>query len=364
MKIIFFPQSCIPFHARTLDERPLGGIETAVIRLAAALDGLGHEVKVLTALENPPLSAPLYLPIRAMHDIGPADVLISVRDWQTTFVPIEAKLRLFWTGDSYDQPQTVGIGDRRVVRSIDWLCTVSNWHADTLCSTSHFPREKTHVLRNGVHTPFFSGSEPRVRKRLIYSSTPYRGLRFVPAIYRELVSRHPDAELHVFSGYGVYAGSSPPPPHALQEYEVLKRELETLPNCRVHGSVKQSQLAREFMRSSVLLYPNTFEETSCITAMEAQAAGCAIVTSARGALPETVGDAGILIPGTPPSEAYIRAFVDATDALLRDDKLFAKHSASASRRAKQLGWDVVARDLDGFLKAKMKQPSAQSADKR
>ena len=351
MKIVFIPQACIAFHGRTLDERPLGGIETAVIRLAAALDSLGQDVRVFTPIENPPLNAPLYLPYRAIGDVGPSDAVIAVRDWQPVLLTMETKKRFFWTGDSYDQPQSVGIGDHRVARAIDWLCPVSNWHADTLCRASGFPRSRCYVLRNGVHLDYFAGSEERKRKRLIYSSTPYRGLRFVPQVYRELLKKHPDLELHVFSGYGVYAGTGTPA-SALAEFEQLRSELSSLPGCTVHGNVKQDQLAREFMRSAVLLYPNTFEETSCITAMEAQAAGCAIVTSDRGALRETVGDAGILISGGPDEERYIKDFIDATDKLLTDDSAFSACSNSGLKNAPQLSWKRVAESFLSFLQPK------------
>ena len=46
MKFLFVPGSTLPFHGKTLDERPLGGTETGAIRLAECLDELGHEVHV------------------------------------------------------------------------------------------------------------------------------------------------------------------------------------------------------------------------------------------------------------------------------------------------------------------------------
>lgn len=51
MKITFVADACVPFHGRTLEEQPLGGTETAVIRLAAALSERGHEVTVFTPLK-------------------------------------------------------------------------------------------------------------------------------------------------------------------------------------------------------------------------------------------------------------------------------------------------------------------------
>ena len=348
MKIAFFPSGCLPFHAKTLKERPLGGMETAIIRLAEALSGLGHRVFIITGVENPPLSSPLYLPIRALQDLGPIDILLAVREWKPIFLQLEAKLRFLWTGDSYDQPQNIGIGDRRIVEKLDCLLPVSEWHKARLCEESGFPETKAHVLRNGIHLPLFAGVEDRHPKRLIYSSTPYRGLTLFTKIFPEIKRRHPEAELHAFSGYKVYSGPNGYNEQALAEYQILVKNLQTMGGCIVHDNISQDELAREFLKSAVLAYPNTFEETSCITAMEAQAAGCAIVTSNYGALSETVGDAGILIEGQPGSPDYITAFIDALDRVLSDESLRQKLAQRGRERAKLFDWSHVAQDFTEF----------------
>lgn len=352
MKIAFFPSSVIPFHASTLEERPLGGTETAVIRLAAALHDLGHEVIVFSAFENPPLSSPLYLPQKAIGDLGPVDAFIAVREWRPLFLPVEAKKMFLWTGDSHDQPQTIGFSDLRIQEKIDQLLLVSEWHAESFCAASDFPRDKVRVLRNGIRAEYFAGAETRARKRLIYSSTPYRGLKHLLTIFPELLKKHPDAELDIFSAYDVYRekpGVSTYHPAAEKEFEILSAQFAELPNTTLRGNVKQSQLAREFMRSAILAYPNTFEETSCITVLESQAAGCVPVTSRKGALPESVGDAGILIEGEPGSAAYNAAFLDALDRLCSDDGLFEKLSKRGQERAKEFDWLNIAREFAEFI---------------
>lgn len=353
MKFLFYPQGCLPIHGKSLEERPLGGTEAGLIYLADELASLGHSVTVLSQFKNPPLTRALYLPYFALADLGPVDVLVAVREWAPLLLPIESKVRLFWSGDSYDQPQNVGLGDRRVSERIDAFLAVSDWHGRTISETSRFPLEKVWVIRNGIKTEYFSGAEPRHRKRLIYSSTPYRGLQLIPAIFPAIRAQHPDAELHVFSGYDVYAGPDRKfDAQAVNEFQTLRSVLEKLPGCFVHGNVSQRQLAREFMRSSVLCYPNTFAETSCITALEAQAAGCAIVSSNYGALPETVGESGILIDGTPGSAPYLSKFTAAVNRVLADDGLFDQLSIAGKNRAANTDWRTVAERLLQFIETK------------
>jgi len=354
MHIAFFASSCLPFHGRTLDQRPLGGIETGVIRLGEALVDAGHEVTILTAFDNPPLTRALYLPLRSFPLLGAVDVAVIVRDWKLLNLPIECRKRVFWTGDAADQFTTIGLGDLRVSAKIDLLLAVSEWHRVTLCDASGFPLERCRVLRNGVYLPYFQQTEERGRKALIYSSTPYRGLKHLPRLFKRIRKAHPDASLYVCSSYDVYAGSGPPPAHERREFEAIKQELIKIPGVLLMGSLLQRELALQMLRSAVLAYPNTFAETSCITAMEAKTAGCVVVTSKKGALPETVGKGGALIDGDPGEGAYDDAFVDAVVTYLSDDRLFSEVSAQNRKEAiAELGWNTRAEEFVKMLSNEM-----------
>ena len=345
MKFLFIAQGCIPFHHRSLDERPLGGIETGIIRLASSLKELGHEVIVATTMPNPPLSEPLYIPLSAINEVGNVDVLIAVRDWQTCFIPIPRKATLFWTGDSYDQPQTVGIGDARVLDKVDLFLTVSNWQAEQFNRIAGVPGSKLYAIGNGVHLEYFHGAEKRELHRLIYSSTPYRGLDLLPTIYRLIKQNLPSASLHVFSGFKVYEGAGEYPPEVIARYEKTKLQLSQLPDCFVHGNIKQSELAREFMKSALLCYPNTFAETSCITALEAQAAGCAIVSSNLGALPETTVGSSLLVSLEADLGQYCSNFAGACLSILTDPMRWQTMSNVGISKRPELSWGSVARRL-------------------
>src|ERR1700682_611511 len=116
MKFLFLSSDLRPIHARTLEERPIGGGPTSIIRLAEALDHLGHEVYVTTSLQDLPSSRPRYIPLQALPQIGEVDVLIVVRGWSHLFFyPVPHKKCFFWTGDSPSNPKTLGMGDKRVI---------------------------------------------------------------------------------------------------------------------------------------------------------------------------------------------------------------------------------------------------------
>lgn len=343
MRIAIYGTNIIPIHARSLEERALGGTETGIVKLSEVLAELGHDVTVYTPLENPPSSNPKYLNKNRIPEAPEMDVFIAVRDWiPLLFQEIRAKKKFFWTGDAADQFPNFGIGDKRVVSEISNLLTVSEWQAKTLCEASGFPIEKAFVLGNGVDLSFFAGTEKRNMRRLIYSSMPYRGLVYVPSLFSALKQKYPDLEMHVFSGYDVYNQ----PEKGFQE---LKTALLSLSGCTLHGNILQKDLAREFMKSAILFYPCHFEETSCITAMEAQAAGCAIVSSHLAALPETVGDAGVLVKEPPGSQGFLQAIFTATDKILSDEALWRKFSEAGLRRAQNFSWKAVGKRFEKFL---------------
>lgn len=351
MRFLFYPYGCVPFHGFSLLEAPLGGVETGMIRLAEALDELGHEVIVLSSSPMIPPSKPRYVPLDFWKQITHIDVLLVSRGWRGAFLPIACKKRFVWMGDIETNPHTVGLGDPRVIDHLDGAIFVSEWQASRLCAVSGFPLNKSWVLRNGVHLADFSGSEIRQRRRLIYSSQPQRGLIYLAPLFETLKTKYPDLELHIFANAAVYDRQWPPMMGFDLNAQTILNIFSKMSGCFVHGTVLQSQLAREFMKSAILTYPCDYPETSCITAMEAQAAGCAIVSTALGALSETVGDAGILIEGLPQDKNYLSNFIEAVDTLLSDDLKFNHLSQNSLQRRHGFDWKSRANEFSNYLKA-------------
>jgi glycosyltransferase involved in cell wall biosynthesis len=94
----------------------------------------------------------------------------------------------------------------------------------------------------------------------------------------------------------------------------------------------------------MLVLPS-FEEGFGLPALEAMALGVPVVASTRGALPEVVGDAGLLAD---PSDAG--ALCAALQRVLREPGLASQMREQGLRRARQFSWDTSARTLLGAFR--------------
>ena len=105
------------------------------------------------------------------------------------------------------------------------------------------------------------------------------------------------------------------------------------------GYVPSGDREALFKGAQVFVLPS-FEEGFGIPALEAMSAGVPVVVSNRGALPEVVGDAGLLIdPDDPESLAA------ALERLIGDSDLRATCARRGLERARQFTWTQTARDV-------------------
>ena len=77
--------------------------------------------------------------------------------------------------------------------------------------------------------------------------------------------------------------------------EILKK-IKNMDYVFVNERVSQEQLAIEFLKSDIFLYPTNFKETYCITAVESMVSKCLVVTVDYCGLGEIVKTKGITVP--------------------------------------------------------------------
>jgi glycosyltransferase involved in cell wall biosynthesis len=360
---IVFIHSTFEFDGNALLERPLGGTETAMIGVTRELARIaGNEVVIFT---NTPRHAVFdgvtYYPLAQLKAWGGThaiDVLISIRQWMPFWLNLNARLRIYFSPDAYDQPflrrafdVTAPVDGKPVslpvfapsqfMAAVDRIFCVSRWQADTLVEKLGFPPQKIVVTGNAIFPESFQPKPFEERRPgLVYSSTPFRGLEHLAAYFPEIRRRVEAARLVVCSGMDVYSMARE---EEEQLFGALYRNLVTL-GAELHGSIRQRSLADIMCRNLVYAYPNTFPETFCISVLEAQAAGMAVVTSRRAALAERIthGVDGFLIDGEPASDAYRIAFIDTVEMLLTQPDVWRRVSEHAMATARRQTYDRLA----------------------
>jgi glycosyltransferase involved in cell wall biosynthesis len=373
VRIVFLHHG-VAIDGNSIDAKPLGGTETALVSVARALAANpAHEVAVFTRIDAPAMYAGVrYAPLTQFHAwaaANPIDVLVSIRIWLPFWLPIRARLRVYFSPDAPDQPflhkgfdVAAKIGGKAMtipvlrpahfLDDVDAIFCVGHWQAREFASTLGFPEPKIFVTANGIELEGFAPRPLAERGRtLFYSSTPYRGLAHLPRYLTEIRRRLPDARLDVCSSMAVYGVSDT---EDQRQYGGLYDDLRAA-GATLHGAMRQTELHALMGRARVYAYPNTFPETFCISALEAQAAGLPVVTTRRAALAERVlhGVDGFLVDGEPGSPVYDREFVDRTLALLTQDDLWRAMSAAAIAKARGFGYEALAQSWLAYFEARL-----------
>jgi glycosyltransferase involved in cell wall biosynthesis len=121
-----------------------------------------------------------------------------------------------------------------------------------------------------------------------------------------------------------------------QNIQQRVRELKLEDYVSQLGIVGDEQLKRTYQGSLALLMPSLYEGFG-LPALEAMSCGVPVIASNRGALPEVVGEGGILL--APEDET---AMVNAMEALLVDEGYRDQLSERARARAAAFSWESAA----------------------
>lgn len=209
------------------------------------------------------------------------------------------------------------------------------------------PIERTIVLRNAVDPQVWAPAPPPREQPLRVGFAgqwiPEKGLHVLLAAWPEVEARVERVELLLAGGPALWQRTSPAPGARDVADEVAcmrfrHRIMEV-------GVVPRQEMPRFWWRVHVACIPSVWPEPFGLAALEAMACGRPVVASAVGALPEVVGDAGILVP---PDDTV--ALAEALVELLRDKERREELGAKATTRARTFSLDNRARALIALVK--------------
>lgn len=197
----------------------------------------------------------------------------------------EEKIRIYWQHDLPEDPEVNHLKDENSRNRFHQLIFNSNWQLNDFVTKLRIPQnEKVLVIENPIETFTVQGKDFTNGVRLIYFSTPQRGLDILVPVFEKLAEKHEDIHLDVFSSFKIYGWDE-----ADKQFEPLYDRIRNHPKMTYHGFADQQTLRNHLVNSHILAYPCTWKETSCRVLMESMSAGLACVHPNLAALPDTSG---------------------------------------------------------------------------
>lgn len=344
MSLITMVDDGIEFDGRTLEQRPLGGAESAFLELAEALAALGHRVSVRNNCAAPlthkgvdwaplssgmPAQADLFIcnrsPKYLKYGAKAGQVILWIHNPAQYLAKLKNQLRLGW-----HRPVIVFSGKSH-------LSTYPAWAFDG-------GRE---IIPYGISPRFRNATERTVpAPRAIFTSNPMRSLGWLLDLWAARIRPAvPNAELHVFSGMATYGswGQS----KAAVMVPVLERCAAMADQGVVlRGPVSKDELVGELAQARALLYRGDIGETFCYAAAESQAMGVPGVVQDIACMAERFvdGRTGFVV-----DEGDDAGFAAAAVRLLSDDALWLAQHRACLETQRGLSWAEVAQRFAALM---------------
>jgi len=364
-KIVFYSPICLEnWDFRTMDKTGIGGSETA------------HTQMVYLLSKNPKLDVVSIAPCER-EELGPGNVpWIPIEKYKEILNKDEDQIwivgrdpyffdnklpknkKYYFLGQDVDYDWT----EERLAKVDKYICLCQT-HAKWTLSKYPSLAGKIYVSTNGIDSirlrGKLQGTFKRIPKRVIYSSSPDRGLEFILENWFRVIERHPDAKLEVFYGFDnllKIANTNKDQKRINLYNKIITLAAKYPESVTLNGRIPQNQLYNEMLKSSIWWYPSDWPETSCITSMEMQAMGVYPIVNIFWAVGENVLH-GIKLPGIPQKDSLCKASIIKELLLFMDiEEKYPDNEASNQIRKMlsedaldSFSWEKVAKQYEGWF---------------
>ena len=236
----------------------------------------------------------------------------------TTSVPekiplAKDKINILWEQNSYDQPNVAPwFLNKDNHKKYDWYVFNSAWCYEKFRMKFDVPTDKCTVIKNAIDV------FPKLKKykkgdpiKMIFHPTPWRGLNVILGAMQ--LVKNKNVTLDVYSSTQVYGDHFKKANDKI--YKPLYQQAKKLKNVNYIGYKPNDYILKEINNYQIFPYSNIWEETSCISAIEAMAAGLHMITTNYGALYETCSEWPVYVQYTNNYKRLSEGFAYAIDSV-------------------------------------------------
>lgn len=191
------------------------------------------------------------------------------------------KIRILYCHDLAEDPESGRAFIENGHERFHKIVFVSNWQMQSFINRYNIPWSKCLVIQNSIE-PIEYKERANGPIKIIYHSTPHRGLNILVPVFEELANTDKNIQLDVYSSFKLYGWEERDAP-----YQALFDRCVAHPQINYHGSQPNDVIREALQTSDIFAYPSIWQETSCLCLIEAMAAGNLCIHPNYGALYET-----------------------------------------------------------------------------
>jgi glycosyltransferase involved in cell wall biosynthesis len=227
-----------------------------------------------------------------LHSSLPADLLENFQIIPSRVRDLDdSKKKILWLHDLPNDPESEHLKDITKRKRFDKIVCVSDWQMQLYNVMSGVSYSESVVIKNAIN-PIEIETKPFDGKiRLIYHTTPHRGLEILIPVFEELANVRKDIHLDVYSSFSIYGWEQRDEP-----YKNLFERCKKHPQITYHGAVPNEEVREALKKSHIYAYPSIWPETSCLSVIEAMSAMNIVVCPNFAALPETCANFAMMYP--------------------------------------------------------------------
>ena len=199
---------------------------------------------------------------------------------------LEKKQRILWVHDLANDPEVQHLKEKDNWGKYERVVFVSHWQQYQFQAYLGLPYDQGIVIQNAIH-PIPTHEKPKEDDKInvCYFSTPHRGLEVLLDAWdflRNTLGGGKNAELNIYSSFALYDRK-----HMDEQFRHIYKRARNLDGVNYHGTITNDEIREMLKTQHIMSYPSIYEETSCLTLIEAMSAGCLGVVPNLGAIPET-----------------------------------------------------------------------------
>ncbi|MCK5205643.1 MAG: glycosyltransferase family 4 protein [Desulfobacterales bacterium] len=235
-----------------------------------------------------------------VHDNqGLSYALMTIKDWLPTIatihhpITVDRKIAVRSAPTIWEKMKQwrwysfIGM-QKRVARKLSHIITVSKTSSRDISRDFNISPDRFRIIPNGISTDqFYPIPEiPRKKDRLIVTNSadmPLKGLYYLLRAVSKVAQTHP-VKLTVVGA---------PKKNGYSQRLIQKLGIGNL--ITFTGRIANEQFVREYAKATAAVVPSVYEGFG-LPVGEAMACAVPVISTTGGALPEVVGDAGILVP--------------------------------------------------------------------